>query len=171
MSKRNKRKARRTQVAALTFLPEADAVRPLLSDSPTGKRRQRIRWFIVAFLLVNLLVPLKWYLGLAFDADVDERFAWRMFSSNSMQRCQVEVREALDVDGQIVERPVPLETIISPAWAKFLAMYHQPTLVRHLLCEHCQKTDARSAGFRRTGTWSDGSPLEPYLLVVEREQE
>jgi len=111
-----------------------------------------VRWFIGALLLVNLLAPLKWYLGRAVGADVDERFAWRMFSADSLQRCQVELWETLAVDGQVVRRPLPLETIVQPSWTKILYSYHQPMLVEHLLREHCRLTEAESVEYRRTGT-------------------
>ncbi len=46
--------------------------------------------FIVAFLAVQLALPVSYYLG---DAPLDERFAWRMFSPIRMVRCRLDVRE------------------------------------------------------------------------------
>lgn len=169
MGKRKKRPAKRPQEKSSSLESRDD--RPVLDHPPGASERPRIRWFIGAFLLVNLLVPLKWYLGQAVGADVDERFTWRMFSSNSLQRSRVKLWETIDVDGQTVEQSLPLETIVPPSWAKFLTRYHQPTLVRHLLSKHCRKTEAQSAGLRRTGTWSDGSPVEPYVMRIDRDQE
>ena len=169
MGKRKKQSA--GQSRARSPSPAASGDRPVLGLPTEAATRRRVRWFIGAFLLVNLLAPLKWYLGQAVGADVDERFAWRMFSSNSLQRCQVKLWETIAVDGQTVERSVPLETIVPPSWAKFLLRYHQPTLVRHLLREHCRQTEARSTRFQRTGIWSDGSPIEPYVLTINCDQE
>ncbi|MCH8840697.1 MAG: hypothetical protein IH831_08495 [Planctomycetes bacterium] len=169
MSKRKKRTSGQFWAKPRSVVASDD--RPVLNTPPAGKSRRRVRWFIGVFLLVNLLAPLKWYLGQAVGADVDERFAWRMFSSNSLQRCQVKLWETIVVDGQTVERSVSLETIVQPAWAKFLLRYHQPALVRHLLREHCRQTEARSVGFQRTGTWSDGSPVAPYVLTIDQDQE
>jgi hypothetical protein len=42
--------------------------------------------FIVGFLLVQLLLPLTYYLGR--KDPHDERFAWRMFSPMRMARCE-----------------------------------------------------------------------------------
>lgn len=165
MSKRNKRSSRRVRAKTI------DEDRPVLAGPPEGKARRRARWFIGVFLLVNLLAPLKWYLGQAIGADVDERFAWRMFSSNSMQRCQVELWETIAVDGQVVRRRIPLETVMQPAWAKILYNYHQPALVERILRNHCRQTDAQSVEFRRTGTWPDGSPVQPFVMQVMCDEE
>jgi len=168
MGSRKKRSKERSRGKATS--PASREDRHLLNGPPEGSQRTRVRYFIGLFLLVNLLTPLKWYVGQSVGADVDERFCWRMFSSDSMQRCQVEVRETV-VDGdQTVERLVPLETIVPPAWAKFLNRYHQPALVKHLLAEHCRQTDALSVSYERSGTWSDGSSFEPYALTIECDQ-
>lgn len=42
--------------------------------------------FILLVLLVQLLLPLRYYLS---SDRYDERFSWRMFSSYRMARCQV----------------------------------------------------------------------------------
>ena len=52
---------------------------------PTGRRRVYANVAIVAALLFQLLVPLRYY----FSGDpFDERFAWRMFSAVRVTRCQ-----------------------------------------------------------------------------------
>jgi hypothetical protein len=43
--------------------------------------------FIAAFLLSQLLLPLRWYALREADDPFDERFAWRMFSPERMVRC------------------------------------------------------------------------------------
>jgi hypothetical protein len=165
MSKKNRQATQRTSTS------HAADVRPLLHGPPDAATRRWIRWFIGAFLLVNLLAPLKWYLGQAIGADVDERFAWRMFSSNSMQRCQVELWETIAVKGQVVRRPVPLETVMQPAWAKILYTFHQPALVARILRNHCRQTEAQSVELLRTGNWPDGSPVEPFIMRVVCDKE
>lgn len=62
--------------------------------------------FIVAFIAVQMLVPLSYYV-LRRDPH-DERFAWRMFSPMRMTRC----RPAFTVDGT----PVSLGTKFHEAW-------------------------------------------------------
>lgn len=62
--------------------------------------------FIAAFLAVQMLVPLSYYV-VRRDPH-DERFAWRMFSPMRMTRC----RPAFTVDGQ----PVALGSRFHEAW-------------------------------------------------------
>lgn len=140
--------------------------RLVLNGPPEGTTRKHVRWFIGAFLLANVLLPLKWYLGQAVGADVDERFAWRMFSSHSMQRTKVELWETIEDDGTLVRRAVPLETIMQPSWAEILYKYHQPALVSAILQNHCRLTNAKSVEFRRTGTWPDGSTVKPLVVRI-----
>ncbi|MEZ4403119.1 MAG: hypothetical protein R3B06_24055 [Kofleriaceae bacterium] len=67
------------------------------------------RWpngFIAAFLVVQLLLPLQYYL--ARRDRHDERFAWRMFSSTRMLTCTVELR--------VGDQPVELVTEFHDAW-------------------------------------------------------
>lgn len=62
--------------------------------------------FIAAFLALQLLLPLGYYV--VRDDPHDERFAWRMFSPMRMARC----RSAFTVDGQ----PVQLGSRFHEAW-------------------------------------------------------
>ena len=135
--------------------------RRVVCAAPALAVQRRIAWLVGAMLLINILVPLRWYVGLA----EDERFCWRMFSSNSLQRSQVAVWETIEKNGRAVERKVSFPTIVQPAWAKFFYKYHQPALIRRLLSEHCRQTPAQSVRFQRTGIWSDGSPVEPFVLT------
>ena len=118
MSKR-KRKAADTRAASALQTSE----RPVLNKPPIGPERVRVRWFIWGFLLLNVLVPLKWYVGLDAGWDVDERFCWRMFSAFSMRRTEISLWETVDRNGQLVRRPLSLPTIMQPAWAKVLQSY------------------------------------------------
>ena len=62
--------------------------------------------FILAFLVIQLLLPLHYYL-LRHDPH-DERFAWRMFSPMRMAKCQTQ----FSVDKQ----PVALGNEFHEAW-------------------------------------------------------
>ena len=48
--------------------------------------------FIAAFLLSQLLLPLRWYAARDPHDPYDERFAWRMFSPERMVRCSATAR-------------------------------------------------------------------------------
>lgn len=143
--------------------------RPVLLGPPNEASRRPVRWLIIAFLVINLVLPLRWYLGRSVGAEVDERFAWRMFSADSLQRVEIEFWETVAVDGRSERRRVPLETIMQPGWAKVLQAYHQPALVAKFLERHCSFTAAQSVEFRRTGVWSDGSPVAPVVVKLECE--
>jgi hypothetical protein len=62
--------------------------------------------FIAAFVLLQLLLPLSYYL--ARRDPHDERFAWRMFSAMRMTRCTLRVA----LDG----KPLDLTTRFHTAW-------------------------------------------------------
>ncbi len=62
--------------------------------------------FIVAFILVQALLPLHYYAGRRDPHD--ERFAWRMFSPMRMAKCRLSVT----VDKQ----PIELGTRFHEAW-------------------------------------------------------
>jgi hypothetical protein len=48
--------------------------------------------FIAAFLVSQLLLPLRWYLLRDPGDPFDERFAWRMFSPERMVRCSAQAQ-------------------------------------------------------------------------------
>jgi hypothetical protein len=62
--------------------------------------------FILAFVMVQLLVPLAYY-TVRRDPH-DERFAWRMFSPMRMARCSPHVA----IDG----KAIALDTVFHEAW-------------------------------------------------------
>ncbi len=57
--------------------------RETLSSPPPGRVRRFASFFIVAYLLWQLALPLLYYVG---DDKLDERFAWRMFSALGIAR-------------------------------------------------------------------------------------
>ncbi len=76
-----------------------------------SERTRRV--FIISWLLVQIGLPLRYYLRPeAPGSGYDERFAWRMFSPIRMLRCQV----AYTHDGQAVQ----LERRIHSAWITLL---------------------------------------------------
>jgi hypothetical protein len=62
--------------------------------------------FVCAFLLIQLLLPLHYYL-LRRDPH-DERFAWRMFSPTRMARCSLSLT--------VNREPVAVDTRFHEAW-------------------------------------------------------
>lgn len=92
-------------------------------------------WFIAAFLCLQLLLPLHYYL-LRGD-EHDERFAWRMFSPTRMTTCAVN----LTADGQ----PVVADRWFHPAWSQTAARGRRgviEAMAAHL-CKKHQEVTAR----------------------------
>lgn len=69
--------------------------------------------FIVVFLAVQILLPLRYYLG---DDLFDERFAWRMFSPIRMVQCHLAWSE--ERDG--VEVPIQLRSELAMPWISLM---------------------------------------------------
>jgi hypothetical protein len=62
--------------------------RPGVGSAPVTWKRRASDWFIVGFLALQVALPLRYYL---LGGGADERFAWRMFSSQRLMRCSYEV--------------------------------------------------------------------------------
>ena len=93
------------------------------------------RWpngFIVAFILLQLILPLQYYLG-RLDSH-DERFAWRMFSPMRMVKCEV----SMTVDGQ----PVPLTREFHQAWTE-VAQRGRRVVVEQMGARLCKKNKSK----------------------------
>ena len=89
------------------------------------------RWpngFIVAFVAVQLLLPLHYY-TVRLD-EHDERWAWRMFSPTRMVQCEV----AFTVDGQ----PVATGREFHPAWGE-IAVRGRRVVVEQMGAHLCRK--------------------------------
>ncbi len=65
--------------------------------------------FIALVLVAQLLLPVRYYLS---SDRYDERFAWRMFSSYRMARCQVTYSQASE--------PIALDQVFHSAWITLL---------------------------------------------------
>lgn len=89
------------------------------------------RWpngFIVAFVAVQLILPLHYYM-VRIDSH-DERFAWRMFSPTRMVTCDV----AFTVDGQ----PVATSREFHQAWSE-IAVRGRRVVIEEMGAHLCAK--------------------------------
>lgn len=135
-----------------------------LYGPPEGRARMGASAFVIAFLVVQAVIPLRWYWG---GPEREERFSWRMFSTVSRQICQVEIFETVEIDGELVERSIPSAQLVQISWNNFLFGYHQPAIIRNLLRWHCERAPIKSVRYERTGKWPDGTPIEPYRLTLQ----
>ena len=118
---------------------------PLAHDNsrsrPLSKRTPK-RAFIGLFLAIQIAVPLSYYLG---DDKLDERFAWRMFSTVRMARC-------IDLDSRsqlpaffVDSRPIPLYRHFHEAWVS-LAKRGRKSVIAEMaqhLCEQYPGSEVR----------------------------
>ena len=115
--------------------------------------------FIALFLLYQVAMPLRYYLGGRGD---DERFSWRMFSSVRLQKCEVRVHEVLA--GQ--SREVKLSQAVQIAWIGMLER-NRPQAVDKLLRRRCQKSGVTETRYHRSCRDTDGSALPPLELRMD----
>ena len=105
------------------------------------------RWpngFIAAFVLVQLLLPLHYYLG-RLDSN-DERFAWRMFSPTRMVKCEV----SMTVDGQ----PVPMTREFHQAWIE-VAQRGRFVVIEEMAASLCAKNPGKRVDVTLDCTYLD----------------
>jgi hypothetical protein len=92
-------------MTALSTVRRLEPARAIVSSAIALTRTWRGR-FILAFIAVQLLLPLRYYLH---PRDPhDERFAWRMFSPMRMSHCT----PTFELDG----KPVPMASTFHEAW-------------------------------------------------------
>lgn len=124
-----------------------------------GRARRRANLFIAAFLLSQILIPLRYYLG---DGGYDERFSWRMFSSVRLHRCAVEVRETRH--GQSTR--LSLQREVQVAWVNMLKRY-RPQVVEAFLASRCAKEAVERVRFDRQCVDTDGTRLPSQSLRLD----
>ncbi|MEM7247605.1 MAG: hypothetical protein AAF533_19870 [Acidobacteriota bacterium] len=107
-----------------------------MSDTPheNDPKTSLPRWardlFLVAFIGVQLALPLHYYT--LRDDPYDERFAWRMFSSTSMVRCETEIHH----DGVLIE----LDDALPSTWASMLEKRHAKAVSDELVQRLCESS-------------------------------
>lgn len=106
-----------------------------LEEPPAGRRRERARWLVVGFLLLQLVIPLRYYLG---DDDYDERFSWRMFSAVRVIECRTVVHETVGDPPR--PRPLRLMATIHEAWIETLKR-NREEVIRAFLKRRCDEED------------------------------
>lgn len=108
-----------------------------LEKPPEGRRRERIRWLVVGLLLLQLVIPLRYYLG---DDSYDERFSWRMFSAVRVIECRTVVHETVGDPPR--PRPLRLMATIHEAWIETLKR-NREEVIRAFLERRCEEEDVR----------------------------
>jgi hypothetical protein len=157
-----------TTVVMEPSAPSADSgIAPALrggASSPSAGSNRDSRalasTLIAAFLLFQVAMPLRYYLG---GRGYDERFSWRMFSSVRMQRCNVQVRET-GADGS--DRKLDLERELQVAWIGMLERY-RAQVVEELLRKRCAQPGTREVRYTRSCRDTDGSELPKIRATLD----
>ncbi len=105
--------------------------------------------FIGAFLVLQLLLPLRYYAG---GGGADERFAWRMFSSQRLASCTY----AMTADGA----PIPVSEVLGPSpYTMDLVPRGEPDVVVALMRFWCDRGGVSAVRYDNRCVAVDGERL------------
>ena len=131
---------------------------PFANKTTFAQRRTSI--LIVLFLAVQLVLPLRYYLG----GGTDERFCWRMFSSVAKRQCRASIAQTLEQADRRLVRSVSLSSIL-PTWSVFF--HRHPVIVRKLLHWRCQFEAVQTVRYECRCTTVDGLVLVPVHMTFD----
>ncbi|MGD8859582.1 MAG: hypothetical protein PVI30_06205 [Myxococcales bacterium] len=184
MARKRKRKARKKvgegagstsgepQLQRATTAEPSDAAAPADPPEPAavigsgaGTPAPRRRWenaFIAVFIVGSVLAPLHYYLS---DRVSDERFAWRMFSSVRMRRCDIRVEESRD--DRSYDR-VDLREQLHVAWSRIMER-GRPAVVHKYLHRRCEASGAETVRYRYRCRETDGTETPEVQVTLQCE--
>ena len=151
-------------------LPDADVTRDedLLRPPPEPARRRWINLAIAVWLVLQLLIPLRFYTAPnAIEDQVDERFSWRFFSTTSLQRRQTTVTETLDESITSSEPLIPLKALLALGNIKKHLGTGHPDIVERFLRWRCDHPAVHEVRYERSSARPDGSPLPTVQMVID----
>lgn len=128
----------------------------------------RASWWLWGLVALQVAIPASYYL-VRVDRD-DERFAWRMFSSQRVERCRVAARESVSVPasrGQLAAtteraRDVDVKRALHASWQRSLER-GRSSVVEHFLASRCRQNEVRSALLDRRCMAASGELLPPRV--------
>jgi hypothetical protein len=112
-------------------------------------------------VVLQVAIPASYYL-VRDDRD-DERFAWRMFSSVRLTRCQV-----LAFDGKTPQEraEVDLPKTLHASWQRSLERGRKSVIERYL-ATRCERPDVRYSQLERSCTSPSGRALPGQLFQYD----
>jgi len=137
-------------------------IEPPRAPTPAPERHRWTDAYIVAYLVVQVAVPLTYYLGL--HAPTDERFSWRMFSETRLERCDVTAVETVEDGASTVTRAVSLPETLQEAWISELKR-KQPRVVARFLERACEDARVVDVKYVRRCRATDGTEAPPDEVV------
>ena len=121
--------------------------------------------FFIAFLTLQALVPMRYYLGAGGD---DERFSWRMFSTRRMVQCGMEIVEQRGMGPRAQLIPVSPQRDVQVAWLELLRR-NRPAAVEKYLERRCELSRPDSVRYTRSCVQSDGTTLPTQRVTMQCE--
>jgi hypothetical protein len=143
-----------------TGSPAAAAPAPPLD---VGRTRGRVLVFAIAVLVLQLVVPLTYYLR---DDPYDERFAWRMFSAERLHTCTSTAVELVVDGGRKRVRRIPLDATLHVAWLTHIRRNRRP-VVHRFLEWRCQQPGVSAVRLLNRCVAADRAPLAPRHYAIE----
>jgi hypothetical protein len=131
---------------------------------PTGRGRTVAYVVIGVAIALQLLVPLRYYLG---DDPYDERFSWRMFSEVRVVSCRAEAFETARAGHR---REVPLMQVIHEAWKTTLER-NRETVVHAFLRRRCEDSATRRVELTNHCVSAAGRELPPLTWSIDCESQ
>jgi hypothetical protein len=119
---------------------------------------------VAAFLLVQLLLPLRYYLS---ASTPDERFAWRMFSTTGQMSCEATVYQTVEHSGRRVEEQVP--AIITAPWQRLLNK-NRPEVVEKFMRACFKRPGVVRVRYKLECRAVDGAQMPAVQLVLDRRE-
>ncbi|MBW2465046.1 MAG: hypothetical protein JRH11_25580 [Deltaproteobacteria bacterium] len=129
---------------------------PKVGGEPSDERRTLVLAFIALILGLQLLIPLRYYLG---DDPYDERFSWRMFSAVRVHRCQLQPTET-ETDGNA--RIIDINREVHRAWVSTLQR-NRKSVSEKFLASRCADVGIASARLENQCVTPNGTRLDPII--------
>jgi hypothetical protein len=124
----------------------------------------RVALFCAAYLTLQIALPASYY---GSDHPEDERFSWRMFSTQRMRACRVELAE--QAAGSSAWTQVDLAKALPRPWITHLQR-GQRRVTEKLLRERC-RGDALAVRLKRSCRETDGTRAPPEIRSLECKRE
>ncbi len=118
---------------------------------------------IALWLLVQVGLPAAWYLG---GQSPDQRFAWRMFSSDRLTHCKVSGALTEVHDGVRSTRDADLSHHYQDGWISLLT-HRNPDVEQAVLADLCEEPDSVRATLRLSCKRPDGTAPEPERMSMD----
>jgi hypothetical protein len=139
--------------------PVAEREEPVVGGEPDARWKPRVRIFLGVFLLLQALIPLRYYLG---DDPYDERFSWRMFSAVRVHRCRVMAAETIGG----APRQIALSREIHRAWINTLSR-NRDAVTRKFLRSRCEGEGVSEVRVTNNCVDPDGNRVDPIVWTLD----